>query len=74
MSDAKKKESLYDIPPGCICMGDGLYGMKCNAPKHATLKHQPSYLWDPLGQMREIDPLGPDALYDDDGFLIITDE
>ena len=32
------KESLYDIPPGCICMGDGLFGMKCNAPKHARLK------------------------------------
>jgi hypothetical protein len=31
-------ESLYDIPPGCICMGDGLMGMKCEATKHAIVK------------------------------------
>lgn len=31
-------ESAYDIPPGCICHGDGLYGMHCDAPKHATLR------------------------------------
>jgi len=28
-------ESLYEIPPGCICQGDGLYGMKCTATEHA---------------------------------------
>ncbi len=34
------KESLYDIPFGCICMGDGLMGMKCEATEHATLKNR----------------------------------
>lgn len=34
----KKRESLYDIPPGCICMGDGLMGMPCPATEHARLK------------------------------------
>lgn len=29
--------SLYEIPEGCICMGDGLMGMKCDAPTHAKL-------------------------------------
>jgi len=29
-------KSLYEIPPGCICQGDGLLGMRCPAPKHAT--------------------------------------
>jgi len=29
-------KSLYEIPPGCICQGDGLLGMRCAAPKHAT--------------------------------------
>lgn len=24
-----------NIPPGCICRGDGLYGMRCDAPVHA---------------------------------------
>lgn len=24
----------YEIPPGCICMGDGLYGMHCDAAEH----------------------------------------
>jgi hypothetical protein len=37
-----KRESLYDIPPGCICMGDGLFGTECLAPKHATLKLKPN--------------------------------
>lgn len=32
--------SLYDIPAGCICRGDGLLGMRCDAPQHATLKLQ----------------------------------
>ena len=32
----KPKKSLYNIPPGCICMGDGLYGMRCDAEEHAT--------------------------------------
>lgn len=36
--EAARKKSLYDIPPSCVCMGDGLFGMKCDAPKHATLK------------------------------------
>ena len=31
-------KSLYDIPPGCICLGDGLMGMKCTATKHARLR------------------------------------
>jgi hypothetical protein len=35
------KDSLYEIPPGCICMGDGLMGMRCDAPTHARLKHRP---------------------------------
>lgn len=35
------KDSLYQIPPGCICLGDGLYGMKCTAPEHARLKPDP---------------------------------
>ena len=30
--------SLYDIPPGCICQGDGLMNMKCEATEHARLK------------------------------------
>lgn len=32
------QESLYNIPEGCICQGDGLYGMRCNSNAHATLK------------------------------------
>lgn len=32
----RRRESLYDIPPGCICMGDGLFGMKCWATSHAV--------------------------------------
>lgn len=28
-------KSLYHIPDGCICMGDGLFGMRCDAPEHA---------------------------------------
>lgn len=31
-------ESRYEIPPGCICLGDGLMGMKCEAPEHARPK------------------------------------
>ena len=27
-----------NIPPGCICHGDGLYGMRCDAPVHAPAK------------------------------------
>ena len=30
--------SLYEIPDGCICFGDGLMGMKCTAKEHARLK------------------------------------
>ena len=30
--------SLYEIPDGCICLGDGLMGMKCTAKEHARLK------------------------------------
>jgi hypothetical protein len=25
---------LYEIPDGCICLGDGLYGMPCDAKDH----------------------------------------
>lgn len=32
------KASLYEIPDGCICMGDGLLGMPCTAKEHARLK------------------------------------
>ena len=32
------KKSLYEIPPGCICLGDGLMGVKCEASQHARLK------------------------------------
>ena len=32
------RETLYEIPPDCICMGDGLMGMRCPALRHATLK------------------------------------
>lgn len=28
-------EGYYSIPLGCICVGDGLYGMKCEAKEHA---------------------------------------
>ncbi len=31
-------ESLYYIPEGCICQGDGLMGMKCDAKEHAVRK------------------------------------
>lgn len=31
-------ESPYEIPPECICLGDGLMGMKCEAAEHARLK------------------------------------
>lgn len=30
--------SLYIIPDGCICLGDGLYGVECTADRHAYLK------------------------------------
>lgn len=30
-------KSLYEIPPGCICRGDGLLGMKCDSTAHARL-------------------------------------
>ena len=33
-----KKESLYVIPEGCICVGDGLMGMTCTAIEHAYPK------------------------------------
>lgn len=29
--------SLYHIPEGCICQGDGLNGMLCEADEHAVL-------------------------------------
>lgn len=29
-------DSTYKIPPGCICLGDGMLGMKCEAPTHAV--------------------------------------
>lgn len=31
-------ESLYEIPHGCICLGDGMNGMKCDAKTHARMK------------------------------------
>ncbi len=24
----------YEIPDGCICMGEGLYGMRCDGKEH----------------------------------------
>jgi len=39
--DRDPVESLYDIPFGCICMGDGLMGMKCEATEHAKLRRDP---------------------------------
>lgn len=33
----RARESYYDIPAGCICMGDGMMGMRCEAPKHARM-------------------------------------
>lgn len=30
--------SKYVIPRGCICLGDGLYGMQCDAVCHAVLR------------------------------------
>jgi hypothetical protein len=33
--------SLYEIPDGCICLGDGLMGMQCTAKEHARLKTLP---------------------------------
>lgn len=35
---ADKRASLYDIPEGCICMGDGLLGVHCEAKGRAVLK------------------------------------
>lgn len=39
------KRSLYKIPPGCICQGDGKLGVRCSSPFHATLKplHEVAY-------------------------------
>ena len=31
--------SHYYIPEGCICQGDGLFGMECTAPEHAELRY-----------------------------------
>jgi hypothetical protein len=39
-AEALEAKSLYCIPPGCICHGDGLMGMKCDAPEHARLKSE----------------------------------
>ena len=33
-------KSLYDIPSGCICLGDGLMGMECTATEHARLRDE----------------------------------
>jgi hypothetical protein len=38
--EALEAKSLYCIPPSCICHGDGLMGMKCDAPEHARLKSE----------------------------------
>ena len=38
-SKERQPGSLYDISPGCICMGDGLMGMPCDAPTHAKLRN-----------------------------------
>jgi hypothetical protein len=59
-------DSLYDIPPGCICMGDGLFGVKCWAPTHARLRQPvtPAFL-DALIK-RSIDA---EAIYEDCGRL-----
>lgn len=37
-SPEEKRKSLYDIPPGCICLGDGMLGEKCEAKEHYKLK------------------------------------
>ena len=36
--DEQPPKSLYDIPTGCICQGDGLMGMECHAAEHARLR------------------------------------
>jgi hypothetical protein len=36
---SRHDESIYFIPDGCICRGDGLLGMTCPATEHARLKH-----------------------------------
>jgi competence transcription factor ComK len=40
------KESLYKIPQDCICVGDGLFGAKCGASRHARLKKKPPAILD----------------------------
>jgi len=37
----REMKSLYEIPPGCICQGDGLLGMRCSAITHATKRMTP---------------------------------
>jgi hypothetical protein len=50
-----RNESLYDIPPGCICQGDGLLGMPCYAKEHARLKKvAPAPLFCPITD-RDVD-------------------
>jgi hypothetical protein len=46
-------DSLYDIPPGCICKGDGLNGMKCDAPEHAKPKQVPVAIQRLMNEERE---------------------
>lgn len=51
-------ESLYDIPPGCICMGDGLMGMKCDAASHAKLKIEEPLCPDSPDGNHHVAPIG----------------
>ena len=53
-------ELMFFIPKGCICLGDGLFGMKCEAEEHFSLaicsdcgqpgdsQHLPSCQWQGL--------------------------
>src|ERR1035438_9318557 len=52
-------EHPHDIPPGCICLGDGLMGMKCDALAHARLKVAKTVCWIMLN------PSTADAVTDD---------
>ena len=48
------KDSLYSIPEGCICMGDGMLGMPCTATSHATLKEEKPKMTDEEARLTNI--------------------
>jgi hypothetical protein len=54
------RESLYIIPDGCICMGDGLFGMSCPAATHAVLKERCAVCRQPMESVHYFCP-GCDA-------------